>query len=101
MFVTMDTLSVPENLRPYLPLLLESILACPVNRDGKLIQYEEIVAELECDTVAVATGLGFENSFRFSCGVYSHAANLLLQVSNLLNKIIQLVSKDKIIGNEY
>ncbi|XP_033227850.1 uncharacterized protein C05D11.1-like [Belonocnema kinseyi] len=80
MFVTMDTLSVPENLRPYLPLLLESILACPVNRDGKLIQYEEIVAELECDTVAVATGLGFENSFRFSCGVYSHAANLLLQV---------------------
>ena len=86
MFVTMDTSGVSESLRPYIPLLLESILACPINRDGKLIQYEEVVAELECDTVAVATGLGFENSSRFSCGAYSHAANLMLQVKGLNNK---------------
>ena len=79
----MDTLQVPINLRCYIPLFLESILACPVSRDGKLIQYEEAVAELETDTVAITTGIGFENSLRFSCGPFSQVANLMLQVDIL------------------
>ena len=80
MYVTMDTSKVPRDLKPYIPLLLESLLVCPINRDGRLIQYEEIVAELECDTIASGTGVGFENNSRFSCGAFSHAANLMLQV---------------------
>ena len=82
MFVTMDTSNVPINLRPYLPLLLESILVCPVNRDGKLISYENVVAELETDTVEVTSGVGLEYGARFSCGDFSHAANLMLQVNS-------------------
>ncbi|XP_033228376.1 uncharacterized protein C05D11.1-like isoform X2 [Belonocnema kinseyi] len=80
MFVTMDSSKVSKNLRPYIPLLLESILVCPLNRDGKLIPYENIVAELETDTVEITSGVGLEYGARFSCGDFSHAANLMLQL---------------------
>ena len=89
----MDTSNVSEDLRSYIPLLLESILVCPVNRNGKLIPYEEIVAELESDTIGVKSGLGLENSCRFSCGTFSQAANVMIQVNYLIFKI-ELILRD-------
>lgn len=80
MFVIMDTSEVPQQFRPYIPLLLEAILESPVKRGNQLIPYEQVVAELEADTIATSTRLGFENTSRFSCGAYSHSANLMLQV---------------------
>jgi hypothetical protein len=80
MFVLMDTAGVPLELRPYLPLLLESLLELPVKRDDVLVPYEEVVAELETDTITTSTGLGLEVSSRFQCGPYSHTASLMLQV---------------------
>lgn len=80
MFVIMDTSSIDRDSRPYLPLLMDTITESPIERNGKLIPYEEVVAELEEDTIAVSTGLGLLKASRFSCGSYSHSANLMLQV---------------------
>lgn len=82
MFVMMDTSAIAREVRPYLPLLLETITESPIVRDGKTIPYEEVVAELEEDTIAESTGLGLFNSSRFSCGDYSHSAHLMLQVQS-------------------
>ena len=80
MFVLMDTSSIERSARPYIPILLEALTESPVERQGKFISFEEIVAELEEDTIAESTGLGLMNGSRFSCGSYSHSANLMLQV---------------------
>ncbi|XP_043476736.1 uncharacterized protein C05D11.1-like [Leptopilina heterotoma] len=80
LFVTMDTSKVPENLRPYIPILLELLLVSPVNRDGKLIPYTDIVNELESDTIQISSGVGVKGGGRFSCGTFSQGANLILQV---------------------
>lgn len=79
----MDTSSITREYRKYIPLLLEVIMESPVKRDGQLIPYEEVVAELEADTIGTATQIGFisTNVLRFSCGSYSHTVNLMLQVS--------------------
>lgn len=77
----MDTSEVSLEKRPYIPLILEAILECPVLRDGKLIPYETVVSELEMDTIAVSTRVGIENTSRFSCGAYSHNAIFALQVN--------------------
>ena len=76
----MDTSEVSIENRPYLPLILEALLECPVLRNGKIIPYETVVSELEMDTIAVSTRLGIDNTSRFSCGSFSHSAILVLQV---------------------
>lgn len=81
MFVLMDTNDVADALRPYLLLLFECLLESPIERNGILVPYEEIVAQLEADTVAAATRIGLESSSRFQCGPYSQTATLMLQVS--------------------
>lgn len=81
MFVIMNTSNVKKEYKPYIPLLLEIIMECPVMRNGQLIPYEEIVAELEADTTNNATALGIGiNSSKFSCGLYSYSALLILQI---------------------
>lgn len=76
----MNTSEVPENLRPYIPLLMELILVSPVNRNGKLVPYTDIVNELESDTIQISSGVGVVGGSRFSCGIFSQGANLTLQV---------------------
>ncbi|XP_046995924.1 uncharacterized protein C05D11.1-like isoform X1 [Schistocerca americana] len=80
MFVLMDTSVIDQNLRPYLPLLLDSLLELPIQRGDKLVPYEEVVAELEEDTVGSSTRIGLESGSRFQCGPYSHTALLTLQL---------------------
>lgn len=87
MFVIMNTSDVKEEYKPYIPLLLETIMECPVMRNSQLIPYEEIVAELEADTISNDTNLGVSNSSRFSCGLYSYTALLILHVIILYVKI--------------
>lgn len=77
----MNTESLSKELRPYLLLYLESILESPILRGDKLINYEEVVAQLEADTISVSTKIGIEAvARRFACGSYCHSANLALQV---------------------
>ncbi|XP_014204980.1 uncharacterized protein C05D11.1 [Copidosoma floridanum] len=80
MFMVMDTSEIPVEKRPYLPILLEAILECPILRDGKLIPYEAVVSELEMDTIAVGTRMGLDCRSRFSVGAYGHNAMLILQL---------------------
>ncbi|XP_015601715.1 uncharacterized protein C05D11.1 [Cephus cinctus] len=79
MLVVLDTCFIPNNLRPYIPLLLESILECPVKRNDQLIPYEQVVEELQGDTVAINIKIGCEDRGRFSCGSFSHSVTFLLQ----------------------
>ncbi|XP_015438659.1 PREDICTED: uncharacterized protein C05D11.1-like [Dufourea novaeangliae] len=78
--VIMNTSSVERKYKPYIPLLLEVIMESPVKRNGQLVPYEEVVAELEADTVETTTGLGHSSPSRFSCGPYSYCAILWLQL---------------------
>ncbi|XP_059480505.1 uncharacterized protein C05D11.1-like [Neocloeon triangulifer] len=80
MFALMDTNSLPANLRSYLPLLLETIIESPVERDGVVVPYETIVSELESDTISASTRVGLEVCSRFSCGPFGQTALLLLQL---------------------
>lgn len=80
-FALLDTSGVPSELRNYLPLLLESLLELPVERNGKIIPYEDVVAQLNDDTVSSCTsiGLGGGRSL-FKCGNYSQTCIVNLQV---------------------
>ncbi|KAK1127835.1 hypothetical protein K0M31_003327 [Melipona bicolor] len=80
MFVIMNTTNVKKEYKPYIPLLLELLMECPVMRNNQLIPYEEIVAELEADTISNDTNLGVTSSSRFSCGPYSYAALLMFHL---------------------
>ncbi|XP_011314165.1 uncharacterized protein C05D11.1 [Fopius arisanus] len=80
LFVVMNTAGLVQESRRYLPLILEAIGECPIERNGTLIPYEDVVAEIEADTIAVDSRMGFEGVSKFSCGAYSHSVNLMLQI---------------------
>lgn len=80
MFVLMETSSISFEQRLYLPLLLEAFFESPVKRCDKIIPYEDIVSELESDTVASRSHIGLGTSGRFTCGPYSNTVSVMLQV---------------------
>lgn len=77
---SLDTEKVPLELRPYLLLLTELLTESPILRDGKLVPYEEVVAQLEADTVATGTRIGLEGASRFTCGPFSNTISIMIQV---------------------
>lgn len=54
----------------------------PIERDGNLVSHEDVIAQLQNDTITVGTQIGLNgvNSGRFSCGIYAHTVSLVLQV---------------------
>ncbi len=52
MIVTLNTHSVPKELRPYLLMLLDLIIESPIRDGDTVIPYEEVVTALEKDTIA-------------------------------------------------
>ena len=50
-FLLMGTKSIPVKLRPLLSLYLENFFTSPVIRDGKRMEFEEVVKALDRDTV--------------------------------------------------
>lgn len=80
MFAFLDTSDLPKELRDYLPLYLESLLELPLERDGKIIPYEDVVTQLNDDTVTSSSSLGVINYTLFQCGSYSNTACVSLQV---------------------
>ncbi len=79
----MDTASLDPELRPYLTLLMEALMELPINENGKLTSYEDVVAELERDTVSSDSSIGVSGASRFMCGGFSTTAVLSIQVCNL------------------
>lgn len=61
-------------------LFLDLILASPIRRpDGSLTPYEDVVAALESDTVALQASLGIDSRSQFTCGAYSETGMLLIK----------------------
>jgi Zn-dependent M16 (insulinase) family peptidase len=65
--------------RLYLPVLSEMILKTPIMRNGELVPYEKVVAELYSDTIAYGCGMGISSS-GISCGAFSMLLGLQMQV---------------------
>ncbi|KXG52603.1 Peptidase M16, core [Penicillium griseofulvum] len=80
--------SVPVQLRPLLSVYTEAFFNIPVQRDGKTIDFEQVVVELERDTVGysmeTARGLGNSEMLRISFQVelekYTHAVAWLQEL---------------------
>lgn len=81
--------SVPVQLRPLLSVFTEAFFNIPVQRDGKTIDFEQVVVELERDTVgyAMETARNFGNSemlrisFQVELEKYSTAIAWLQELS--------------------
>lgn len=70
-------------LRPYFLLFLDLIMASPIRQsDGSLTPYEEVVAAIESDTVAMQTSLGLNCRSQFTCGSYSETVLLLVKTDS-------------------
>ncbi|CAK3841356.1 related to metalloprotease 1 [Lecanosticta acicola] len=57
----LGTAAIPEELRPVLSLYLANFFTTPVTRDGKRIEFEDLVAELDKETVAYAVRSSYGN----------------------------------------
>lgn len=80
MIALMDSSSVDESLRLYLPLLLELLQESPIKREDEIIPYEDVVSQLEADTVSTVFRVGLDSDSRFQAGPFSSTVSLLLQV---------------------
>ncbi|MCJ1309186.1 hypothetical protein MMC25_002843 [Agyrium rufum] len=60
--VLLGTTSIPLNLKPLLSVFMENFFTSPLNRNGERLEFEQVVMELERDTVGYsmdgASGLG-------------------------------------------
>ena len=54
----LSTNQIPVELRPLLPIFLDNFFDTPVHKDGKRLEYETVVAQLERFTVKYKIGLG-------------------------------------------
>ncbi|KAJ8023724.1 hypothetical protein HOLleu_36243 [Holothuria leucospilota] len=77
----MDTTNLPANLKMYLPLFTEVIFELPVQKNGVLIPYEEVVHQLASDTLKTKSHLGVFGR-RFRCGHFSEVAFLSIKTEN-------------------
>lgn len=75
---TANILEKPERL--YLPILSEMILESPIDRNGTVIPYEKIVAEMFADTVACGAGIGLSSSSTYSVGSIGSLFGVMMQV---------------------
>ncbi|XP_025831305.1 uncharacterized protein C05D11.1 [Agrilus planipennis] len=81
MYALMDTSKLSADQRLYLPLLLEAMFESPIMREGILIPYDEVVMQLQNDTVFYSQQMGLGQSKRFSCSSFSTTVSIMLQVA--------------------
>ncbi|XP_041369326.1 uncharacterized protein C05D11.1-like [Gigantopelta aegis] len=78
-FALLDSNSIPQALRYYLPLFCELVTESPVMRDGVLVSHEEVIAQLEADTLSADCSVGVHGS-KFSCGQIPYLVTLSVKV---------------------
>jgi len=71
---------ISKSDRLYLPLLTEMIFECPIERDGSIIPYEKVVAELFSDTIHYGASVGLSSSSSYSAGLISMLFSIVMQV---------------------
>jgi Zn-dependent M16 (insulinase) family peptidase len=54
------TKDIPEDLLPYLQIYLDSFFSLPIVRDGKVVDYEDVVSEVNSVAVSYSATLGVE-----------------------------------------
>ncbi|KAL9028695.1 MAG: hypothetical protein Q9196_002979 [Gyalolechia fulgens] len=91
-----STESVPVSLRPLLTIYLENMFTSPVARNGQRIEFEQVIKELEKDTVdyGIGTGSAIGNSevlvMRISVEVEKYASAIRWLKELIWNGIFDL-----------
>lgn len=78
--LTFDSSELTIEMRKYLSLFLDLIVESPIEIDGKIISYEEVVAALEEDIISYDTSLGVQCSSRFGAGPFPQTVTFHMQV---------------------
>jgi len=78
LFTVLDTTDIPQNLKPYLPLVTELLLESPLLDGSNEIPYEKVVAQLSEDCLESSFSLGVAGH-RFLPGSFAQSAVLFLQ----------------------
>ena len=75
--IVLGSEGVPLHLRPLLVLYMENFFAAPMVRDGRKVEFEEVVRELERDTVgySLESGRAVGNSETLQLGVQVEVEN--------------------------
>ncbi|XP_049872194.1 uncharacterized protein C05D11.1-like isoform X2 [Pectinophora gossypiella] len=68
----LDTTSIDENTRKWLPLHMNGLAECPVMRNGQLIPHEEVISTTEQLVVLFSNDVGFGRSGNFSVGIFGN-----------------------------
>lgn len=76
----LDTGKLSSSERLYLPLITELLFESPIDRDGTIVPYEQIVSELFADTVCYCCGIGVASGSSFSTGAAGSLLNISMQV---------------------
>lgn len=76
----LDTGKLSSSERLYLPLITELLFESPIDRDGTIVPYEQIVSELFSDTVCYCCGIGVGSGSSFSTGAAGNLLNISMQV---------------------
>ncbi|XP_071154933.1 uncharacterized protein C05D11.1-like [Mytilus edulis] len=74
----LDSTELSEEDRYYLPLFCEVIFESPILRNGELIDHEEVIKQLEADTISFSGRVGVGGS-KFLCGTYPQMVQVELK----------------------
>lgn len=63
--IYLSTSTIPVHLRPYIEIYLDSIFSLPLNNPitGVHLDYEQVISELNKDTIVYDSGMGVRRSF--------------------------------------
>ncbi|XP_047134404.1 uncharacterized protein C05D11.1 isoform X1 [Hydra vulgaris] len=76
-----DTSNLSEDSRILLPLYSEILFESPIKKDGVIIPYEEVVKQIDRDTLNTNASIGVKGC-RFSTGTYSNLLVITIKVEN-------------------
>lgn len=76
----MDSSAIPPKLRIFVPLLLDVLIDSPIKRNNVTVPYEQVITELDADTVTKGRQIGFGGSTKYTCGSYANTISITLQV---------------------
>jgi Zn-dependent M16 (insulinase) family peptidase len=77
----MDSTALAPEMRPYLELFLEAVYELPqALADGTVRTHEEVVSQLEADTVTFSNSVGTSNNGNFVCGAFSQCVIMSVKV---------------------
>ncbi|KAL3870529.1 hypothetical protein ACJMK2_038583 [Sinanodonta woodiana] len=75
----LDSSGVPQELKYYLPLFCEVLFESPMFRNGVLISHEEVIEQLQADTLVTEASLGIQGE-HFSLVYFPHIVQVFLKV---------------------